>query len=162
MLLKGSCHCRRIRFSLQSAHPYPFNLCYCTICRKTAGGGGFAINLSGDYGTLKVEGEEEIAVYRARVPDGETGELKLSLAERRFCRHCGSALWAWDPQWPELFHPFASAIDSELPAPPERTHLMLDFKASWVEPQIGSRDQRFERYPQESIADWHRRLGLEC
>ncbi len=43
MLLEGSCHCRAVRFSVRSAHPYPFNLCYCSICRKTAGSGGYAI-----------------------------------------------------------------------------------------------------------------------
>ena len=42
MLLEGSCHCGAIRFRVRSAHPYPFNLCYCNICRKTGGGGGHA------------------------------------------------------------------------------------------------------------------------
>ena len=37
MLLEGSCHCASVRFSVNSPHPYPFNYCYCTICRKTAG-----------------------------------------------------------------------------------------------------------------------------
>ena len=45
MHLHGSCHCGAVTFSLNSAHPYPFNICYCSICRKTAGGGGYAINL---------------------------------------------------------------------------------------------------------------------
>jgi hypothetical protein len=57
MLLEGSCHCRGVRFKLRSIYPYPFNLCYCSICRKTSGGGDFAINLRGDYSSLKVEGE---------------------------------------------------------------------------------------------------------
>src|SRR3990172_8718285 len=47
MELKGYCHGGSVKFSVQSPHPYPFNLCYCSICRKTAGGGGYAINLSG-------------------------------------------------------------------------------------------------------------------
>ena len=49
MLLEGSCHCGAVHFSVESEHPYPFNLCYCSICRKTAGGGGFAINLGGRF-----------------------------------------------------------------------------------------------------------------
>jgi hypothetical protein len=84
----------------------------------------------------------------------------LSPARRNFCRHCGSTLWVWDPRWPELVHPFASAIDSELPAAPERTHLMVGSKASWVPLHADSGDKSFEGYPDESIADWHRRLGL--
>lgn len=161
MLLEGSCHCGSVRFKVRSAHPYPFNLCYCSICRKTAGGGGYAINLGGDYKTLKVEGEENISVYQAGIKDAQTGEIQESPAQRHFCKKCGSALWVWDPRWPELVHPFASAIDTDLPVPPERTHMMLGAKAAWVEVQADSMDQKFEAYPQESLAQWHKRLGLE-
>lgn len=161
MKLEGSCHCGKVRFSVESAHPYPFNLCYCSICRKTAGGGGFAINLGADHETLEIEGKEHVAVYRAGIEDDETGEVTQSEARRSFCRHCASALWAWDPRWPELVHPFASAIDSELPIPPERTHLMLGSKASWVQAHIEPGDRSFDEYPDESLAEWHRRLGLE-
>lgn len=160
MRLEGSCHCGAVRFHLDSPHPYPFNLCYCSICRKTAGGGGFAINLSGVFSSLEVEGRDRIHVYRARIRDERTGEVKESPGERSFCGACGSALWLWDPRWPELVHPFASAIDSELPTPPERTHLMLDSKPSWVEVQADLDDRCFEHYPDESIAEWHERLGL--
>jgi hypothetical protein len=161
MLLHGSCHCGAVRFRVESAHPYPFNLCYCSICRKTAGGGGFAINLGGEFATLEVDGEENVSVYRAKIEDPDTGDRAESPGERRFCKVCGSCLWVWDPRWPELVHPFASAIDTELPRPPERTHLMLDFKAPWVEVRSDPQDQLFPRYPDESIAEWHARLGLE-
>ena len=154
MQLKGSCHCGAVKFQLQSSHPYPFNLCYCSICRKTAGGGGFAINLGGAAASMTVEGAEHLTVYHAKI-DGIQ-----SPAERRFCKHCGSALWVWDPRWPELIHPFASAIDSELPISPERTHLMLESKAGWVEVKADSQDKHFDEYPDESISDWHERLGL--
>lgn len=55
-------------------------------------------------------------------------------------------LWAWDPRWPDLIHPFASAIDTELPVPPERTHLMLSSKASWVVPDVGPGDNTNGHY----------------
>ena len=160
MLLHGSCHCGEVRFRVESPHPYPFNLCYCSICRKTAGGGGYAINLSGKFDTLDVEGSENIALYRAKIKEPETGDVTESPAERCFCRLCGSFLWVWDPRWPELVHPFASAIDTDLPKPPERTHLMLDFKAQWVDVRPDPQDSLFPRYPDESIAEWHERLGL--
>lgn len=160
MLLKGSCHCGAVRFQLRSAHPYPYQRCYCSICRKTQGGGGYAINLSGDYATLKVTGRRALRVYRARVKNPEDRRATLSTGRRHFCGKCGSALWLWDPTWPELVHPFASAIDTPLPVPPEHTHLMLDFKPEWVELQLKPRDRRFRRYPRESIARWHDRLGL--
>jgi hypothetical protein len=146
---------------VESPHPYPFNLCYCSICRKTAGGGGYAINLSGRFETLQIRGEASLQIYQARLTDPQTGEVEESPGRRHFCRICGSALWLWDPRWPELIHPFASAIDTELPAPPERTHLMLRYKASWVPLQADPPDRQFPEYPDESIAQWHERLGLE-
>ena len=160
MKLEGSCHCQAVRFSLQSGHPYPFNICYCSICRKTAGSGGYAINLSGNADTMEIQGEENLSVYQAKQIDPETNEISESPAQRHFCKVCGSHLWAWDPRWPDLLHPHAGAIDTELPLPPEHTHLMLDSKASWVPVHSTDGDQCFEEYPDESIAAWHERLGL--
>jgi hypothetical protein len=160
LLLEGSCHCGAVRFRLRSAHPYPFNLCYCSICRKTAGGGGFAINLGGDYSTLEVEGESNVGVYRIVLHGKANDGSERSPLRRHFCKLCGSALWIWDSRWPELVHPHASAIDTELPVPPERTHLMVGSKASWVELCQGPDDKVFDQYPDESIAAWHERLGL--
>ena len=159
MTLEGSCKCGAVGFSVESHAPYPYQLCYCSICRKTAGGGGFAINLHADATTLKIKGEKAIGVFRAELPDAE-GHLHRSSAERNFCSRCGSALWLYDPNWPELVHPFASAVDSELPVPPARTHLMLGSRASWVEPAIGPDDLAFDEYPEQSIEDWHRAHGL--
>lgn len=154
MKLEGSCHCGAVRFSCDSPHPVPYQRCYCSICRKTAGGGGYAINIMGWTESLQIEGEENITVFHARMRDGH-----LSGGERRFCNKCGSALWVYDDAWPELIHPFASVIDTDLPVPAESTHLMLDFKANWVQPQIGPKDKTFPLYPDESIADWHERTG---
>lgn len=160
MLLEGSCHCGAVSFRLRSAHPYPFNLCYCSICRKTAGGGGYAINLGGDADTLEVDGRDHVHIYQAKIRDRETNTVRESPAQRNSCRICASALWVWDPRWPELIHPFASAIDTELPIPPERTHLMLHARPSWVALRADAKDKTFADYPAESIADWHERLGL--
>jgi hypothetical protein len=162
MQLKGSCHCGAVRFSVESQHPYPFLLCYCSICRKSAGAGGFAINLSADADTLAIEGAEHIRTYSARLHDAQTGKASQSAAERKFCGKCGSALWVWDPNWPDLLHPHASAIDTPLPLPPERTHIMLGSRMPWVEPCVRPTDRTFDGYPEESIAAWHQRLGLEC
>lgn len=155
MKLEGSCHCSAVTFSLNSSEPYPFNRCYCTICRKTAGGGGYSINLGGDFDSLKVNGEGHISVYQARILDPGSGKKRTSLAKRHFCADCGSALWLWDPRWPELVHPFASAIDTPLPVPPQRTHMMLSSSAPWMEPHIRDGDATFDDYPDESLAEWH-------
>ena len=154
MLLQGSCHCGAVKFSVQSQHPYPFNRCYCSVCRKTAGAGGFAINLNAESASLNVTGKEHINIYHAIIGGKESN------AERHFCRQCGSALWLFDSRWPEQIHPHASAIDTDLPVPPEHTHIMLGSKENWVEPDIKGQDKQFSEYPEESIASWHQRLNL--
>ncbi|MGM9486130.1 GFA family protein [Ideonella sp. YS5] len=154
MLLEGSCHCHAVRFSVESHEPMPFMRCYCSICRKTAGTGGFAINLGAVNSTLKVVGREHLAVYRATLDDG-----RRSTGERHFCRLCGTALWLWDPTWPELVHPHAGAVDTPLPEPPSVTHMMLSSKPGWVEAHVKPGDETFDEYPEESLADWHRRHG---
>lgn len=157
MLLKGSCHCQKVTFTVQSENFYPYQRCYCSICRKTMGGGGYAINLSARAKTLKIKGKEFISIYKAKVrnPDEKTYQ---SSGERNFCKVCGSGLWLYDPEWPDLVHPFASAIDSKLPVSPEHTHLMLEFKPEWVEVQKKKKDKFFKKYPEESIAEWHERI----
>jgi hypothetical protein len=156
-ILEGSCHCGKVSFRVESPHPYPFNLCYCETCRKTAGSGGFAINLSARFETLEVEGRQHVRSYE---PRHDLGNGESSPQQRSFCTACGSALWVYDPRWPDLVHPHASAIDSGLPVPPERTHLMLGFKPEWVARPLGDGDRQFANYPDESIAEWHGRLGL--
>lgn len=161
MQLEGSCHCKSVRFRVDAPEPYPFVRCYCSICRETAGGGGYAVNLGARNDTLEIEGGENLRVYNARLYDeGEDDEAPASEAERNFCGHCGSFLWLFSPGYPELVHPFASAIDTPLPKPPERFHIMLDYAASWVEIPDGPNEKHFPRYPDESLEDWHRRHGL--
>jgi len=158
--LAGSCRCGAVRFTCQSNTPVPYQRCYCSICRKTAGGGGYAINLGGLTDTLKVDDPQAAkSVFRAEIREAD-GTCFLSTAERHFCSLCGTALWLFSPEWPELMHPFASAIDSELPKTPSTTHLMLRFKPSWVEVERGPEDQTFDLYPDQSLEDWHRAHGL--
>lgn len=162
MLLEGSCHCRSVKFRVDSPLPYPYLLCYCSICRKTAGSGGYAINLGARSETLEVEGEENISVYQARMWDRseDADRVEISPGERSFCKLCGSALWVYDPRWPELVHPFASAIDTPLPKPPEKVRIMLNYAASWCETLLNQNERHFPEFPDESLEDWHRRHGL--
>ncbi|MEH6545533.1 MAG: GFA family protein [Sneathiella sp.] len=160
MLLKGSCHCQAITFSLESDQPCPFNQCFCSICRKTQGGGGYAINLGGYSSSLEVVGAEHITIYQAAI-EMTDGEYQTSNAKRHFCAKCGSGLWLSDSRWPELVHPFASAIDTELPVPPERTYMMTASKNSWIPVNCGKNDKVFKAYPDESLSDWHQRIGFD-
>ena len=159
MKLAGSCHCRAVRFTVDASSPVPFMHCHCSICRKTAGSGGFGINLGASMPTLKVRGAQHLGTYHAVMR--EPGERsKRSKAERRFCLKCGSALWLWDPRRPELVHPHASAIDTPLPKPPEIVEADLADAPAWVDVPAGADHRHERRWPTESLEDWHRRHGL--
>ena len=155
MKLHGSCHCQAVTFSVDSIASYPYMRCFCSICRKTAGAGGFAINLQGQSESLRVEGEANISRYHAVLANGER-----SPAARHFCRTCGSFLWLFDPRWPDLVHPFASAIDTRLPVPPAHVNIMLDSKVPWVEVPVADGDEHYPAYPPLGIVEWHRMHGL--
>ena len=159
MLLEGSCHCGKVRYSVDSNTPYPFSRCYCSICRKLDGGGGYAINIMAEAATLKIEGEEHITVYRSAANDRDVYEEDgLGYSRRSFCKHCGTMLWNFNPRHGDWVYPFASSVDTPLPAPPEVRHIMIEHKVPWVD--ISDDDLQFDRYPNEGIEDWHRNRGL--
>ncbi len=159
MHLEGSCHCGAVTFSLEAHSPVPFMHCHCSICRKTAGSGGYGINLGGDAATLKVSGQKHVAIYRAVLREAGKRNAR-SPAGRHFCRKCGSALWLWDPRWPQLVHPHASAIDTPLPTPQEVVEAALDYAAPWVDVPSGPAHVHCRRWPVESLEEWHRRHGV--
>ena len=161
MRLEGSCHCQKIRFTVEAAQPVPFMRCYCSICRKTAGTGGYAINLGADTHSMRVVGKRYLRIYQATLQDEVSSRANVSQARRYFCSLCGSALWVWDPRWPDLVHPLAGAIDSPLPPAPENVHIMLDSKAPWVDAEGSSTDPRFAKYPSMSLAQWHHHWHLD-
>ncbi len=158
MKLKGSCHCGAVTFSVDSHTPQPYMRCYCSICRKTAGGGGYAINIMGDTRTLKVRGAKNIAVYRARFKEGGAKKPTLSKARRHFCAKCASALWVWDPRWAGMGlsvrvgdrHAVAQAARGRL------DHARL--RGALVGRAEGSRPQAFSRIPERV----DRRLAQEA
>ena len=159
MKLEGSCHCGAVHFSVEAHSPVPFMHCHCSICRKTAGSGGYAINLGADASTLKVRGEKHLGTYHAVMREPGKRATR-SQAERRFCRECGSAMWLWDPRWPELLHPHASAIDTPLPKPPEVVEADLDDVPAWVDVPSGKGHVHCRKWPEESLEEWHQRHRL--
>lgn len=160
MHLQGSCYCKAVTFTTLSHTPYPYMRCYCSFCRKTSGSGGYGINIMAEADSLKVMGEEHLGFHHGQQHNEETDVLEASPGVRFFCRQCGSPLWASDPRWTEWIYPYASAIDTPLPVPPETVHIMLDFKAPWVIVPAGEGHRHFSRYPDEAIIDWHHRHGL--
>lgn len=149
MQLAGSCFCGAVRFTVDSGTPYPYRRCYCSRCRKTAGGTGAAANILAQASTLSVQGADALTEYAA--PD---------TTRTRFCSRCGSALYLTIDAASDFVYPFASAIDTPLPEPPERVHVFISEAPAWARPPSSADDYATERNTRESIADWHRRHRL--
>ena len=65
MELTGSCHCQAVKFRVVSKAPYPYLVCYCSICRKTNGGTGAAINILAQADTFRIlQGAEHLKIYQ--------------------------------------------------------------------------------------------------
>ncbi|TPX54561.1 S-(hydroxymethyl)glutathione synthase [Synchytrium endobioticum] len=172
MKLEGSCRCNRVRFTVESNCPYPYMKCYCDICRKCQGGGGFAINIHALKATLKVEGDEYINTWSTiSHPPDDSGDA--SATDRRSCRVCASCLWCYCKENEECIYPFASCIDTPLPKSPEIYHILLKYKPDWVElpvkewkdkqvfiDQSGVKHIFFKGYPDEGIWEWHDKRRL--
>ncbi len=67
-------------------------------------------------------------------------------------------LWLWDESWPDLIHPFASAIDSDLPTPASMVCVRGDSKPAWVRWPEGPKSVH-QAFGKESIEGWHRKHG---
>ncbi|KAI5307702.1 hypothetical protein KEM55_007643, partial [Ascosphaera atra] len=67
-------------------------------------------------------------------------------------------LWLWDHHYPELVHPFASAIDTELPEPDSMVCVSGDSKPEWARWPEGGKDV-YDRFGPDSIESWHKKHG---
>ena len=159
MYLEGSCHCRKVSFSCVSKSPFPFNRCYCSICRKLNGGGGYAVNIMADSQSLKIEGKDAIKVYRSATNDRKIFDQDgLGYSRRSFCGECGSMLWNYNENHSQWIYPFASAIDTTLPLPTEFRHIMVKYRENWID--IPDDEMKFDLYPDEGIEGWHKKRNL--
>ncbi|HEY1587889.1 MAG TPA: GFA family protein, partial [Polyangia bacterium] len=51
---------------MESDTPYPYQFCFCSICRKCTGG-AFGCNLMGRKNTLTIRGARHLKRYHARM-----------------------------------------------------------------------------------------------
>ena len=159
MHLEGSCHCGKVGFALESHAPYPYRFCYCKRCLKTHGGIGGVVSIMGETQTLKVDGEKHVVVYAAYSNPPGPGIPPVELMLHN-CIHCGAHLYIYSPSWAQWVYPAASAIDTELPEPPEFFHINLAQKPEWVPLPDGPGHVHFDAVPGESIEEWHKRHGI--
>eukprot|EP01080_Neovahlkampfia_damariscottae_P001869 gene1869-1010_t len=158
MELKGSCHCQKVKFTVISNAPYPFLICHCSICRKLSGGNSGGCNILADYRTLKIEsGTECLKEYTAKkVDEGRPANV------RSFCSECGTYVWNYNElETPDNLYPFASCIDTELPTPPYKIHILEDSSPKCFL-ATNEKDVHCQKFPEnwKSLKDWHKDNGI--
>ncbi|ORY26707.1 DUF636 domain protein [Naematelia encephala] len=164
VLLEGACHCRAVKYTVESNTPVPFMHCQCSICRKVGGYMG-SVNIMGNSSTMNIiRGKDKIKVYIAAVSfnDDDTPK-KIGNSKRSFCTECSSMLWNYHDEWPDWIYPFASNIDSPNPLPPvpQGHHLVAikrDSCPSHVPLPEGAKG--YKGYgPSAGIEAWHKETG---
>ena len=75
MLYKGSCHCGRVQFSVESPDTVEVEQCNCSVCSKS----GF-LHLIVPKAKFHLDcGEDDLTSY----------SFNTGVAKHYFCRHCG-------------------------------------------------------------------------
>ncbi len=78
--------------------------------------------------------------------------------DRHFCGNCGSALWVYHDKWPDLVHPFASAIDTRLAGAPRKRSHDARFQGRLGRGRLPAPAMcSLSGYPDKSIEVWHDR-----
>lgn len=116
----GGCQCRAVRFLCHGA-PISTSLCHCSMCRRQTGG---PVSAFASFAPDRVEivaGTQAVATYRS------SGH-----AVRRFCRHCGSALFFADDAGVEI-DVFWGAFDQPDALPPPQYQIHTADRVAWLD-----------------------------
>ena len=95
---RGSCHCGRVVFEIESGLE-KFVTCNCSICRRK---GALMLRVPAEHFRL-VQGEEALATY----------EFNTGAARHHFCRHCGIYPFHRPRVAPEAYAVNANCLDLE-------------------------------------------------
>ena len=115
---KGSCLCGAVKYQVQGDLG-AIVLCHCSRCRK-ANGSAFASNAPIDSKDLVVvEGAESLKSFRT-----EAG------VHRMFCQSCGSPIFSWRENNPEVVRIRIGTLDTPIAAKPS-AHIFMGSKAEW-------------------------------
>ncbi|OWZ41110.1 hypothetical protein C343_05067 [Cryptococcus neoformans C23] len=161
ILLEGTCHCKAVKYTVQSNTPVPFQLCQCSICCKVGGYMG-SVNMMGNTKTLNIiRGKDKIKVYVAALEFDENDKpTKMGTSKRSFCTECSSMLWNYHDEFPDWIYPFASSIDKPNPLPsiPESASLICIKRDSCPEHvPVPAGAKVYDDYgPGNSIEGWHK------
>lgn len=94
--LAGGCLCGAVRYQISGA-VQNVSCCHCSQCRKQTG--LYYATVEMPVAALSIQGTEQLSEYRAS-----------DFATRKFCKHCGSALF-WQQDNSDSIDVLAGSID---------------------------------------------------
>ncbi|OKB68304.1 hypothetical protein BHU62_02200 [Serratia marcescens] len=130
----GSCLCQKVKYTLLS-EPGDFGYCHCISCRKASGSAHGANAPVNRQHFVLTAGKEVLREF-----ESSPGMF------RAFCSHCGSPIYAWRTEHPEVLGIRLGTLDTPLHKT-AREHRFVAEKASWE-----SIEDRLPQYSQASTA----------
>ena len=118
----GSCLCGSVRYR-SDAEPLMQAVCHCDNCQRQSGT-SFSVIIGVPAGSIRYEGEENLATYNDRGLSGKG-------VDRRFCKKCGSPIVSVVEMMPAMhFIKTGTLADKSWLAP--NTHVWCDSAQPWV------------------------------
>ncbi|HKP56777.1 MAG TPA: GFA family protein [Polyangiales bacterium] len=136
-MYEGSCLCRGIAYEIDGEIG-DFGYCHCTSCRK-ASGSAHAANAPVERSAFRLICGSELL----REFESSPGKL------RSFCSRCGSPIYAYLTQSPEIIRIRLGSLDTPFAKQPT-AHTWVSDKAPW-EPIEGDRPQFPEWAPRSVL-----------
>jgi len=119
-MISGNCLCGTVSFEFESK-PTNVSICHCTICRRTTGSAFGAYVKVADADLTLSGGADRLETYSV------TDKLGT-----RFCRVCGSTVFARHADYPGFTYISLGTIDDEAGIRP-MYHEFVGSKAAWFD-----------------------------
>lgn len=132
----GSCLCGAVRYR-SDAEPLMTAVCHCDNCQRQSGT-AFSVIVGVPAGSLRFEGEENLATYADRGTSGKA-------VGRRFCKNCGSPIVSLVEIMPAVHFIKGGTLDDRSWLRPT-THFWCDTAQPWVD--IGADVAKFPKNPE--------------
>jgi hypothetical protein len=147
MHLEGSCHCRKVKFTVESGRAGSVHAVLLLDLPQDRRGRRLRDQPRRVARSMKVTGKRHLRIYRARLAnEGGTG-ARLSTARRYFCAIAAARCGRGIRRGPSSCTRTPAPSTPRFPLPPESVHCLVGSKAPWVKVEGGADDPRFDEYP---------------
>lgn len=117
-MIVGGCLCGGVRYAYDG-QPIELSMCHCRMCQRATGSAYLAVTPVATAGFQLTAGADLLREYRA-----------VAGKARVFCGRCGSPLYSYRDDRPEVRRLRVGTIDTPI-LPVEAYHAFVDSRANW-------------------------------